>query len=123
MALRCQFYTIDVIDYPSVASALGARRAMLDELFKTSDFISVHVPLIPATRGLINESRLLSMKPSAYLINTARKKAVDQLKASIDEASEVGAQRVAFLSGKDPGDANRPAALDALIKSVKEICK
>jgi sugar phosphate isomerase/epimerase len=63
------------------------------------------------------------MKPSPYLINTSRKKAVGQLKAKIDEASEVGAQRVAFLSGKDPEDANRPAALDALIKSVKESWK
>ncbi len=51
-----------------------------------------------------------------------RKKAVSQLKANVDEAAELGARRVGFLSGKDPGDADRPAALEALIKSVKEVC-
>ena len=69
----------DVVDYPGVASALGARRVMLDELFKTSDFISVHVPLIPATWGLIEEAKLRSMKQSAYLINTSRGPVVDQV--------------------------------------------
>ena len=37
----------------------------------------------------------------------SRSKAVDQLKACVDEASELGAQRVAFLSGKDPGEAKK----------------
>ncbi len=51
-----------------------------------------------------------------------RRRAVDQMKANIDEAAEMGAQRVAFLSGRDPGDADRPAALDALARSVRELC-
>ena len=50
-----------------------------------------------------------------------RKKAVDGLKANVDMAVDLGAKRVGFLSGKDPGDADRPAALEALIKSVKEV--
>jgi phosphoglycerate dehydrogenase-like enzyme len=69
----------DAIDYPGVASALGARRVPLNELFRTSDFISVHVPLSPATRGLIDEAKLRSMKQSAYLINTSRGPVVDQV--------------------------------------------
>lgn len=48
-----------------------------------------------------------------------RRQAVDQLCHSIDEAAEMGAQRVGFLSGVDPGDADRPLAWDALVKSVK----
>lgn len=52
-----------------------------------------------------------------------RHKAVTQLKASIDEGSELEVQRVAFLSGKDPGDSDRPAALDALVDSVNEACE
>lgn len=52
-----------------------------------------------------------------------RNKAIDQMKACIDEASQMGAQRVAFLSGKDPGDTNRARALDALVKSVKGLCR
>ena len=51
-----------------------------------------------------------------------RNRAIDQLKANVDEAAELGARRVAFLSGRDPGDAERPAALDALIRSVNEVC-
>jgi sugar phosphate isomerase/epimerase len=50
-----------------------------------------------------------------------RGKAVAQLKANVDEAAEIGARRVGFLSGKDPGDADRPAALEMLIESVKEV--
>ena len=56
------------------------------------------------------------------LEDVERVKAVAQLKANVDEASEMGAKRVGFLSGKDPGDADRPAALDKLIESVKEVC-
>ncbi|MEK7992766.1 MAG: sugar phosphate isomerase/epimerase family protein [Planctomycetota bacterium] len=48
-------------------------------------------------------------------------KAVEQLCRSIDEAAEMGAQRVVFLSGSDPGDADRPRALEALVKSVKRV--
>jgi sugar phosphate isomerase/epimerase len=47
-------------------------------------------------------------------------KAVKQLQSSVDEATEMGAQRVAFLSGVDPGDAERSRALDALTSSVKQ---
>src|SRR4030042_1136416 len=51
-----------------------------------------------------------------------RKQAVSALKARIDEAAEVGARRMAFLSGKDPGENDRRAAVQALIHSVKELC-
>lgn len=50
-----------------------------------------------------------------------RKKAIAQLKSNVDEAAEMGAKRVGFLSGKDPGDADRPAAFDLLVESVKEV--
>jgi sugar phosphate isomerase/epimerase len=55
------------------------------------------------------------------LDNAERKRAVEQLKANVDEAAEIGARRVAFLSGRDPGDAERPAALEALVRSVNEV--
>jgi sugar phosphate isomerase/epimerase len=51
-----------------------------------------------------------------------RKQAVNALKARIDEAAEVSARRMAFLSGKDPGEKDRRAAVQALIQSVKELC-
>jgi sugar phosphate isomerase/epimerase len=51
-----------------------------------------------------------------------RKKAVEVLRECIDEAFYMGANRMAFLSGKDPGDDLRDSALDSLVKTTKELC-
>jgi D-3-phosphoglycerate dehydrogenase len=50
----------------------GMHPVSLDQLIATSDFISIHCPLTPETRGLFDEKALHSMKPSAVLINTSR---------------------------------------------------
>ncbi len=50
----------------------------LEEVLQTSDVVSVHVPLLPQTRHLINTERLAMMKSSAYLINTSRGPVVDE---------------------------------------------
>jgi D-3-phosphoglycerate dehydrogenase len=68
----------DVIAYPEAEVSLGAQRVSLEDLLAASDFVSVHVPLVPATQGLINEAALKRMKPTAYLINSARGPVVDQ---------------------------------------------
>lgn len=53
--------------------AVGVERAAsLDELLRSSDVISIHCPLTAETRGFIGEREIAVMKPSAYLINTAR---------------------------------------------------
>ena len=57
------------------------------------------------------------------LIEEERQKAIKQVYSCIDEAKEIGAKRVAFLSGKDPGDATRDKAFELLVDSVKNICK
>lgn len=54
------------------------------------------------------------------LDDAQRAAAVSQLKENIDEAQEMGAKRIGFLSGVDPGDADRPKALELLIDSVKQ---
>ena len=50
----------------------GIRRVGFEELLAESDVVSLHLPLVPATRGLINRETLARMKPGAYLLNTAR---------------------------------------------------
>lgn len=53
--------------------AVGLERVeSLDELLRNSDVVSIHTPLTPETRGFIGERELGLMKPSAYLVNTAR---------------------------------------------------
>jgi len=55
-----------------------ATRLSLDELLKTADFVSLHVPLTPTTRHLIGAPEIALMKKSAYLINTSRGPVIDE---------------------------------------------
>lgn len=54
------------------AAEAGATKAEMDQIIAESDFISIHCPLIPDTRGMFNYEVFQKMKDSAYLINTAR---------------------------------------------------
>ena len=56
----------------------GVRHASLDALIGESDVVSLHVPLVDATRGLFDASRIAAMKPGAVLINTSRGGIVDE---------------------------------------------
>jgi len=58
-------------------TSIGPVRATLDEVLRTSDVLSLHCPLTPATRGMIGRHELALMKPDALLINTARGALVD----------------------------------------------
>ncbi|MEV0304572.1 hydroxyacid dehydrogenase [Streptomyces prasinus] len=60
------------------AAELGARLVELPELFRRSDTVSVHTPLLPETRGLVGRALIDSMRPDAVLVNTARGAVVDQ---------------------------------------------
>ncbi|AJC71670.1 2-hydroxyacid dehydrogenase [Thermococcus guaymasensis DSM 11113] len=59
------------------AKEVGGKFVSLEELLKESDIVTLHVPLLDATRHLINEERLKLMKPTAILINAARGAVVD----------------------------------------------
>lgn len=58
--------------------APAAERVGFDQLLRVSDFVSLHVPLTDATRGMVAEAQLRSMKPTAVLVNTARGGVIDQ---------------------------------------------
>jgi phosphoglycerate dehydrogenase-like enzyme len=77
----------------SSAEAIGVRLVSLDELLSNADFVSLHCPLNDSTRNLIGPRELALMKPSAYLINTARGGIVDEhaLFAALKERRIAGA--------------------------------
>ena len=60
------------------AKKMGATLKSIEEIFKESDFISLHLPHIPQTHYIVNEEKLSKMKPSAYIINCARGGTVDE---------------------------------------------
>jgi D-3-phosphoglycerate dehydrogenase len=77
VALRARAFEMDIFVYDpyipeSHVTALGGKWGGLDELLGESDVVTIHCPLTPETRGMIDERRLALMKTSAYLINAAR---------------------------------------------------
>jgi phosphoglycerate dehydrogenase-like enzyme len=81
---------------PSLAQSLGVTLVGLEELLRTADFVSVHCPLNESTRGLIGARQLALMKPTAWLVNTARGGIVDE-----DALYEALAQRRIAGAGVD----------------------
>jgi D-3-phosphoglycerate dehydrogenase / 2-oxoglutarate reductase len=74
-------------------AAAGVEGMSFDRLLEISDFVSIHAPLLPATRGLFNAEVFRKMKQGACLINTARGPLVDEdaLLAALDSGRLVGA--------------------------------
>jgi glyoxylate reductase len=71
-------YADDFPAPPEVEKELHATRVPLDELLARSDFVSLHTPLLPSTRHLINAESLKKMKRTACLINTSRGPVIDE---------------------------------------------
>src|SRR3954447_22445377 len=102
--------TLGIVGYGRIGRAV-ARRAQgfgmtvihgipLDELLERSDFVSLHAPLTPQTRGLIGAAELERMKPTAILVNTARGPMVDT--DALAEALRNGTIAGAGLDVTDP---------------------
>jgi len=95
-------FEVEVVDFP--------------RLLERSDFISIHVPLTPETRGLFNLAALRQMKPQAFLINTSRGQLIDAkaLREALDEGIIAGA-------GLDVLPVEPPATDDPLVGHPRTI--
>jgi D-3-phosphoglycerate dehydrogenase len=83
VAREAQAFDMQVIAHDpfvpdDVIRAAGVEPVGMDDLFRRSDFVSVHTPLSPETYHLVGERHFRLMKPSAYFINTGRGKVVDE---------------------------------------------
>ena len=98
----------DVTPDREFAAAHGISLVAADELLAKADFLSLHCPVLPETRGLVNEAFLNSMKPGAFLVNTARGELVDE--ASLLAALQSGRLRGAALDvySQEPPGAREP---------------
>ena len=107
--------TVGIVGYGRIGQAVGRRLegfgcelvttrgsggVPLDELLERSDFVTLHCPLTPQTRGLIAAEALRRMKPTAYLVNTARGPVVDT--AALAGALRAGELAGAALDVTDP---------------------
>jgi len=96
VAPKAQSFGIKVIAYdpfakPDVFRAAKVESVDLDTLLRRADYVSVHAPLTPQTRGMINADVFAKMKKGAYIVNTARGPLIDEpaLIAALD-AGQVG---------------------------------
>jgi glyoxylate reductase len=105
--------TVGIVGYGRIGQAVGRRlegfgcevltskrSEDLARLLERSDFVTVHTPLTPETRGLIDDAALRSMKPTAYLVNTARGPIVDT--DALARALHAGELAGAALDVTDP---------------------
>ena len=84
---------------------LRAEFLPMDRVFAEADFISLHVPLMPETRGLISSARLKTMKPTSFLINTSRGPVVDEAGIENDCGRGAGRLRERAASASGIGEA------------------
>ncbi|MHB8352164.1 MAG: NAD-dependent formate dehydrogenase [Thermoplasmata archaeon] len=98
VALRLRPFKVRTLYYDShrlstvEEEVLGAEYAVLDELVRRSDVVTLHCPLTPETDGLFDRARLFRMKKGAYLVNTARGRIVrtEDLVAAMEEQHLAG---------------------------------
>jgi D-3-phosphoglycerate dehydrogenase len=106
---KAKAFGLRVIAYDPFVPAEVFQRAdvesvAFDELLKVSDYVSVHSPLTPETKGLFNAETFRAMKPTAYLVNTARGPIIDEaaLAAALD-AKQIAGAALDVMTHEPPG--------------------
>ena len=113
-AKRCQAMEMTVLVYDPYVAAAAVKAAgcepvtNLDEALPRADFITIHCPKTPETVAMFNAARLARMKPTAYLVNTARGGIIDEpaLHAALTSGKIAGAGLDVF--DKEPTPADNP---------------
>lgn len=107
-AFECAVYAYDPYPNTAAAAALGVQLMTLDEVLASADFVSLHLPVVPETRALVNAAFLAQMKPGSYLINTARGDLIDEaaLAAALRSGQIAGAALDCFTV--EPPGADHP---------------
>lgn len=110
---RAQAFGMDIVAYdtverPELCRQYGLKYLSREEVFRQADFLTLHVPAIPATLEMINSQTLQLMKPGAFLINTARGELVNEkdLYTALESGKLAGYGTDAF--SQEPPGADNP---------------
>nr|WP_314072377.1 2-hydroxyacid dehydrogenase [uncultured Roseococcus sp.] len=103
--MRVQYYDIRRVS-EAEEDALHVRFRLLNEILRSSDLVSLHVPLTPASKHMIGAEELALMKPTAYLVNTSRGPVIDEkaLIAALEGGVIAGAGLDVFDQEPPPAD-------------------
>jgi sugar phosphate isomerase/epimerase len=133
------YCTVSIVHFMAFPNTIGGEGPIVETVTKIAEdsfFTGIEIGWIKdpevrkETKAVLDHSHIqigYGAQPSLLigkhnlnsLDDSERTAAVNQLKENIEEAAEMGAKRVGFLSGADPGDDDRPKALELLIDSVK----
>lgn len=120
VARRAQGFAMKVLAYDvywddAYASQNNIEKVAPERIFKEADFISLHLPLTPETRNMVGQAQIAMMKPSAFLINTARGGLIDEsaLLLALQEGRIAGAGMDAFA--QEPPEDKAWFALDNVV--------
>jgi phosphoglycerate dehydrogenase-like enzyme len=104
-AFDCELMICDILDKSNIVKKYGGKQVDHNEIFELCDTISLHVPLTSLTYHMVNEERLASMKPSAFIINTSRGKVVDQeaLKSAL-QLNKIAGAAIDVYTEEPPSD-------------------
>jgi D-3-phosphoglycerate dehydrogenase len=116
LGLRMKVIAFDPFVTPEVAARLRVELVSLDELYTRSDFITIHTPLTPETRGLVNARTIGRMKRGVRIVNCARGGIVDEqaLAAAIRDGRVAGAA-LDVLEKEPPAPGHPLLQLDQVI--------
>jgi D-3-phosphoglycerate dehydrogenase len=115
-AFGMQVVAYDPFAKPELFVQTGVERVELDDLFARADYVSVHAPLTPQTRGMLNAGAFAKMKRGVYVVNTARGPLIDEnaLIAALD-SGQVGAAALDVVTAEPLAKESRLLGRDNVI--------